>query len=161
MGGMGCPFLLHVTSGEGLPWASHGRTTSVPTSAAIFTVLSGPLTPIILGMAVKKGKKWYKHHVRTCFVSKCSNSETSYSLDRPLNQTLLCLGDCGRTFMCLTVDTELDLSASVAHRTGGSADVDACIVSSRVGDVEVSIRVRLKRGVVPGQRLPPLEEEQA
>lgn len=58
----------------------------------------------------------------------------------------------------LTVDTELDLSASVAHRTGGSADVDACIFSGGVGYVEISIRVRLKRGVVPGQRLPSLEE---
>lgn len=49
--GMGCPFLLHVTSGDGFPWASHGKTTSVPTSAAIFTVLSWPLTPIIFGIA--------------------------------------------------------------------------------------------------------------
>lgn len=56
-GGMGCPFLLHVTSGEGLPWASHGRTTSVPTSAAIWTMFSWPLTPIILGMAWEKGKE--------------------------------------------------------------------------------------------------------
>lgn len=61
----------------------------------------------------------------------------------------------------LTVDAELDLSASVAHRTGGGADVDACIVSGGVGDVEVSIGCRLKRGRVPGQRLPPLEEQQA
>lgn len=61
----------------------------------------------------------------------------------------------------LTVDAELDLSAGVAHRTGGSADVDACILSGRVGDVEVSIRLRLKRGVIPGQWLPPLEEVQA
>lgn len=51
-GGMGCPFLLHVTSGEGFPSASHGRTTSVPTSAAILTVLSLLVTPIIFGMAV-------------------------------------------------------------------------------------------------------------
>ena len=61
----------------------------------------------------------------------------------------------------LTVDTELDLSAGVAHRTGGSADVDACILGGGVGDEEVSIRLRLKGGVVPGQWLPPLEEMQA
>lgn len=72
-----------------------------------------------------------------------------------LNQTLPCLGDCGHL---LTIDTELDLSASVAHRAGGGADVDACIVSGGVGDVKVSIRLRLKRGAVPGQRLPPLQE---
>lgn len=50
-GGMGCPFLLHVISGEGFPVASHGRTTSVPTSAAILTGLSLPVTPIIFGKA--------------------------------------------------------------------------------------------------------------
>lgn len=50
----------------------------------------------------------------------------------------------------LTVDAELDLSAGVAHRTGGGADVDACVVAGGMGDVEVSIRVRLKRGAVPG-----------
>lgn len=59
----------------------------------------------------------------------------------------------------LTVDAELDLSASVAHRTGGGADVDACIFIGWVRDVEVSIGRRLKRGVVPGRRLPPLEEQ--
>lgn len=63
--------------------------------------------------------------------------------------------------MCLlTVDAELDLSASVAHSTRGGADVDACIVGGGVGDVEVSIKIRLERGAVPGQRLPPLEEQQ-
>lgn len=91
-----------------------------------------------------------------------SNIIQSVDRSQPLlNQTLLRLCDCGRTFICLTVDTELDLSASVAHRTGGSADVDAGIGSGGVGDVEVSIRVRLKRGVVPWQRLPPLGEQQA
>lgn len=89
-------------------------------------------------------------------------SNTMQSVDRSqLDRTLLRLCDCSQTFIFLTVDTELDLSASVAHRTGGSADVDAGIVSGGVGDVEISIRVRLKRGVVPGQRLPPLEEQQA
>lgn len=71
------------------------------------------------------------------------------------------MGDCGETCICLTVDTELDLSAGVAHRTGGGADVNARLIIGRVGDVEVSIRVRQRRGVVPKQRLPPLEEQQA
>lgn len=43
----------------------------------------------------------------------------------------------------LTVDTELDLPASIAHWTGGSAHVDACIIGRGVGYVEVSVRVRL------------------
>lgn len=42
--------------------------------------------------------------------------------------------------------------------TGGSADVDACIGRGGVWNVEVSVRVRLKRGAVSRQRLPPLEE---
>lgn len=61
----------------------------------------------------------------------------------------------------LTVDAELDLSASVASRTRGGADVDACIFIGWVREVEVSIGFRLKRRVVPGWRLPPLEEQQA
>lgn len=52
-GGMGWPFLLHVTKGEGLPWTSQGRTTSVPTSADIWTTLSCRLAPCILGKAVE------------------------------------------------------------------------------------------------------------
>lgn len=44
----------------------------------------------------------------------------------------------GRMYL-LTVDTQLDLSASVTHRIGGGANVDACIVSGGVGDVEVAI----------------------
>lgn len=53
-------------------------------------------------------------------------------------------------FFLLTIDTELDLSTSIAHRTGGSADVDACLIRSGVVDVEVSIGIKLKRGAVPG-----------
>ena len=77
------------------------------------------------------------------------------------HKTLLCLGDCGQTFISLTVNTEFDFSTGVAHRAGGGADVNACILCGRVGDVEVSFRVRLERGAVLGQRLPPLEEQQA
>lgn len=55
-GGIRCPFRLHVTNGDGLPWASHGRTTSVPTSAAILTVLPWPLTPIIFGIAEEENE---------------------------------------------------------------------------------------------------------
>lgn len=58
----------------------------------------------------------------------------------------------------LTIDTQLDLAASVAHRTGGSADVNACVFGRGAGDVEVSLRVGLESGAVPGQGLPPLEE---
>lgn len=61
-----------------------------------------------------------------------------------LNQTLVCLGDCGFSVYLLTVDAELDLTAGVAHGTGGGADVDACIVGGGVGDVEESIRLRLR-----------------
>lgn len=66
-----------------------------------------------------------------------------------------------QTFICPTVDTELDLSACVSHRTGGGADVDACIISGGVADVQVSIRIGLKRGTIPEQRLSALEEQQA
>lgn len=72
------------------------------------------------------------------------------------HQTLLCLGNFFRTFIGLTVDTELDLSAGIAYGTGRRADEDSCILGGGVEDVEVSIRIRLKRRVVPGQRLPPL-----
>ena len=81
---------------------------------------------------------------------------------RPLLKSDIAMfGWLWRNIYLLTVDAELDLSAGVAHRTGGSADVDACILSGRLGNVEVSIRLRLKRWVVPGQWLPPLEEVQA
>lgn len=58
----------------------------------------------------------------------------------------------------LTVDAELDLSASVAHRAGGGADVDSRVVCSGVGDVKVAVSPGLK--VVPDYRLPPLQERQ-
>lgn len=39
----------------------------------------------------------------------------------------------------LTVDAQLDLSASITHGISGGANVDACIVSGGVRDVEVPI----------------------
>lgn len=44
-----------------------------------------------------------------------------------------------RDMYLLTVDTQLDLSASITHRISRDANVDACIVSGGVGDVEVPI----------------------
>lgn len=44
-----------------------------------------------------------------------------------------------RDVYLLTVDTQLDLSASITHRISGGAYVDACIVGGGVGDVEVPI----------------------
>ena len=66
------------------------------------------------------------------------------------------MGERGGICLGLTVNTELDLSAGIAHRTGGGAHVDAGILCSWVGDVEVTIRVRLREGVLPGQGLSSL-----
>lgn len=43
----------------------------------------------------------------------------------------------------LTVDTQLDLSASITHGISGGANVDACIIRGGVGEVEVPIWGRL------------------
>lgn len=72
---------------------------------------------------------------------------------------MLCLGACYKS-LYLTVDTKLDFSTGVADRTGGGADVDPCVVSSGMGNVEVFTSVKLCRRVVPGQRLSTLEEWQ-
>lgn len=168
-GGIRCPFRLHVTSGEGLPWASHGRTTSVPTSAAIFTVLSWPLTPIILGTANEEGKKGVSVTWRQCLHGAYISpdvilSNISQCVDRSafVQSNMSMFGWLRSNICLLTVDTKLDLAASITHRAGGCADVDPCILGCGVGYVEVSIRVRLKRGggAVLGQRLPPLQEKQ-
>lgn len=54
-------------------------------------------------------------------------------------------GVCG-----LTVNTQLDLSAGVAHRAGGGADIEACILGRGQWEVEVSIRIGLQEGAVSG-----------
>lgn len=57
---------------------------------------------------------------------------------------------CSVCDLLLTVDAELHLSASEAHRAGGGADVDARVVCSGVGDVKVAVGPRLRVRVVPG-----------
>lgn len=114
---MGCPFLLQVTRGVGLPWTSQGRITSDPTSAAILTIACDPSAPTILGLPIKMRDSilqfkfffWVNHQKRLIFMR------------------------------FPTVNTQMHLSAGVAHCTGGGANIDPCILRRGTGDVQTPI----------------------
>lgn len=118
-GSMGCPFLLQVTRGVGLPRTSHGRMTSDPTSAAILTVACDPSKPTIRGLPIEMRDSVRKFLISYLFLS---NHQTQLIFMR-----------------FLTVNTQMHLSAGVAHCTGGGADIDSCIFCPGTGDVQTPI----------------------